>query len=907
MSNIAQSQFDIENSITVNNTDGAIDFSAPLSLIDWLQSINIQYYSLNTYAAYNQYLNQWFVTKQVSKQEQVSTTTGLYISLFQNISLNYSTPEEQRYITNIDYSNPRQLATVLPFFTKRIKQICNYFITLRENTKGTVARQNIRGSKQGIEKILNYELSNYITNSEFQNYIGLQNIDIDKFKANSSINIVDLYDISTNYFDVSSNVYDEQLFLNFQEAIRNQIRKYPVFITELGTNNFSITLDESGFNLSLLKDKDFINCYNNQDESNLNLNNFIDLIKSNIGTDFYYLSVGSTATNYTSGILFKADNKVESYLNKYFPTTITTPVTSGLLTNRQIGTYFTPDKQNIANFYSFGVSYQLNNLQPNTIYTFPDPSKYGNISGLTQISFDTPFVFHDDVAFLKESKTNTYQRGQAISDPLLKTFCGYSSKSENTISDTLGIERYTDPEDFFKNDLKNIWGNDDIYPTTNILPVNTRFNDLHVSDKTLVECKPDIFGNVFGLFKKIKKITNPFDFLPTYQNTCLQLDGGNYSTSTYQLITDTLDFTNFTPTNYIISYEFTPSNFCTKEINFNIIQYIGNLFTSANYNIWTGNNFTNPSNQYTVYDSGEFQVKSKDMIQSATFVDSYESVDSITGLADTQLETYTDTLTANSSLYDERHNTYGDMYVRLQNSTVEQLSTVFIPIFNSLPSEVVSEVNNKLKSFSIIENTMILSTSAYHVFCPIDFDYTTNTYSTGLANIQYIKCNPGLNLSNIWYSQSNRTILLARQATATIFNTVSAPIIYPEIYIYLNNKLKKIYPQDTHSSTLSVYSTINTEYMLYFDRAEIPSLSYNSYLDKYCLSYIARDPSDMVYIINNFFKYNLNIYDVEATVFKPHCFCHSESYFNNMISSVVNITSYASSTPILSMSGLNIH
>ena len=248
------------------------------------------------------------------------------------------------------------------------------------------------------------------------------------------------------------------------------------------------------------------------------------------------------------------------------------------------------------------------------------------------------------------------------------------------------------------------------------------------------------------------------------------------------------------------------------------------------------------------------------------------------------------------------------MYIRLLNSTVEPLSNVFSPIYNSLPGSVTYEIQNYLKNFEIVDNTVILTTSSYNVFCPVQFNYNTNTYSLLSNNAQYLSCAAfGLNMSNPWYSQSNKTTFISRLVTTTIYTTISSQIIYPEIYSYTNNNLKKIYPPDTTVNTLSIFSLANTGYNLNFVIYEAPVLSYNSLLDQYCISYVVRDPSRMLYVINNYYKYNTNIYNMNATLFKPHCFCHSENFvINQSFTSIANSFFVGETAPTFTSQGLNI-
>jgi hypothetical protein len=369
----------------------------------------------------------------------------MYVVLINEIVLSYTSSDERRWLKNIDYNNPRDLAVAIPFFSAKIKEICLYYSTLRVDVRTAELRYSLKGSNYGIEKIIYNEISKSLETEDLTDFIRTLSLSLSDIRNNLVIEIEDLYDLYPSYLDVSYNkpasTYkatgsrkeyfnynqynaDPTVQIDFNSAIVSAITSYPFFLIELGANNFSITPQVGSTDLNLLKDSDFINTINNEQESNLNLNIEQQQFKKFIGTDFYYVSTGSTASFYTSGVMAMSDNPFANYLNKRYPAVAAIPDQSFTKTAKQIGLFFKPDKIGISNFNCFGVDSFIDvaALSANTIYIFPDPSKFGNISGLTQEEFKYPLIILENNYLNKVDFSNQYMFGESESSPYLQLY-----------------------------------------------------------------------------------------------------------------------------------------------------------------------------------------------------------------------------------------------------------------------------------------------------------------------------------------------------------------------------------------------------------------------------------------------------------------------------------------------------
>jgi hypothetical protein len=147
------------DSITGGVTYNPLDFYKPFTFTEWV----VRTQSTETDSAYllNQYkfyLLSWHKAKKIDKKEVNDFVRSSFINLLKEIVLSYSTLEERRFITNIDFTNDLDLYSVLPFFVSKIKTICNYYSILRENVKFKKYENNLKGSEGGVLTVITNEI-----------------------------------------------------------------------------------------------------------------------------------------------------------------------------------------------------------------------------------------------------------------------------------------------------------------------------------------------------------------------------------------------------------------------------------------------------------------------------------------------------------------------------------------------------------------------------------------------------------------------------------------------------------------------------------------------------------------------------------------------------------------------------
>jgi hypothetical protein len=513
----------------------AVDNHKPLSFTAWLSYNNALYEDTGSYLKnYQMYVNDWFAANSSKSTIRSDFARSLYVDLIKEISINFTTPDEKRFLSNLDLTNNRDVAAALPFFSKKIKDVCLYFSSMRDHVKHASTQHNLRGATFGIETVLYNEMLRQLNTEDGYSVLRSLGMSLTAIRDTLTFKIEELYDRYNDYFDVDPSkplsAYDTSrglrkeyygantididpyLFTNLEgtisTAITNAITSYPFYLNELGTL-FTVNPRVSADQLFYLQDRDFIDTVNNNSIDNLNILNKRLLTQKFLGTDYYYLSTGNTSTDIISGLLFKASNDYANFANKRFPSIAAVPSDEFLIKPTELGLFFKPDKLGILTFtnFNFYPSIDIKKLTPNSLYVFPDPFKQGNITGETGSVFDTPLKFIEDISQTKADASNNYGFGEIISDSKLQLFRGYQSREQTLEYSHQGLSRYTDPTEFFRGERKTLWANNDIFPQkpAGFYDIDARTQKLLPINETLVQYKSDVFGNDYGLYKKIYK------------------------------------------------------------------------------------------------------------------------------------------------------------------------------------------------------------------------------------------------------------------------------------------------------------------------------------------------------------------------------------------------------------------
>jgi len=507
-----------------NNIELLYRTSNPVSFLTWLESQSTvsQNYNENL-QRYQDYVQDWYVFNNKSEREKEDGFAGLYVDLLRDITLSYSTEEEKRFISNCDFTKPEELDIVLPFFIQKLKTIVLYYYYKREQIKKKIKTLSFRGTNMSVSEAIRDLLIEEAQAGTIQVVADTQfkTPNIESIIENLKINVEENYE-DTTYFNKKPQVedlsIDPNLYIDFKESVINAIKRYPLFLEGINST-FSMNVSLSGTEFNLLKKRDFIDYFFSNDADNLKLTLFRDLAVKFMGCDMYYLSTGSTATEFVTGRLFNTSplsgNVVLNPINKTYPTFAPVPNLTDLYTAYECGGFFVPSKIEALEYNTFNKTYTINRnkLKKDAVVIFPDPAIVGNVADADgDVLLDYPISYEIDVSWNKEKRQNAFKFGDVISKPLIYHFYPYESRSTTIIKDTQGLSTPYDNLTFWGGERDAEWLNSDIWPDLTELerlPIDERLKSLLIDEGVMVKWFVDIFGNEYGLFKpKTETITD---------------------------------------------------------------------------------------------------------------------------------------------------------------------------------------------------------------------------------------------------------------------------------------------------------------------------------------------------------------------------------------------------------------
>lgn len=491
VSNITFSTAIVQDSITNELATSANikDNLKPFSFLDFIVNTKVDYAPEEYNKFYLYYLKEWSAVKNngTSKETEAIAT---YVEFLKEITLTYSTQQELRFLSTLDFTDPVDLDIAIPFYTEKIRQIILFYKNKRDDSKYIVDRNKIKGTEFSIERSIYEKIYDYAFTSEEDPHSTSLTFTLSSLATNLKIDIEEFVDTYSNYFDIPrvnnqsqdfnrGNTNDIDVNVFFDAA--DEVFKAETFLTEIpiAINNavnfdvtcselnplFASTLNANADNAALIRNCDELCGFNIDDKLSLKKK----LIEKYIGVDFYYID--TTVSPPVSGVLFKSERPYANIQNLQTVDTATVPSTQQKLL-RDIGIFFKPDKTGLfklqANKYTYDIDIDKI-INSSKVYIFPDPKIYGNVSVNEQEEY--PLIFDFDFRHDIRNASSTF----ASSDPYVKN-------DEQTISPYYAKEQ---------SELKNYATDDSVY---------INFADVY-NKGYITKYQTDIFGNEYALFK----------------------------------------------------------------------------------------------------------------------------------------------------------------------------------------------------------------------------------------------------------------------------------------------------------------------------------------------------------------------------------------------------------------------
>ena len=205
VSNIA-----IPKSITNPNVDiiNALDSSQPFSFLEFIKITDNNFTVDNLQNFYIQYLKKWNRVKNIKESEDSSSIVERYRDFIQEINLKYSTTEEQKFLSQLNFNDPLDLDLAIPFYSRKLIEIANYYNKKREDNKYQVIKKKFLGTNNLLEQEIKNNIINYLESVDNGDIY----YDINQIKDGINVEVDELYDSYPLYFNQTPNdkIYDNK-------------------------------------------------------------------------------------------------------------------------------------------------------------------------------------------------------------------------------------------------------------------------------------------------------------------------------------------------------------------------------------------------------------------------------------------------------------------------------------------------------------------------------------------------------------------------------------------------------------------------------------------------------------------------------------------------------------------------
>lgn len=171
----------------------------PLTFIEFLKQRG---YSEDSdgklFVEYKEYLHEWVDDQRaVLTEDRFNERVEQYlVETLKTITLSYSSYEEQHMLANIDWKDTKELKQLVPFYSRKILEICKFYRTKREGIRAIAYRNSFKGSTKSLEEIVYQKIFDWLFDS--------RNImpSIKEIRRDFGVSIEQFVDTYAEYFNI---------------------------------------------------------------------------------------------------------------------------------------------------------------------------------------------------------------------------------------------------------------------------------------------------------------------------------------------------------------------------------------------------------------------------------------------------------------------------------------------------------------------------------------------------------------------------------------------------------------------------------------------------------------------------------------------------------------------------------
>jgi hypothetical protein len=183
------------NSVTKDNT-------SPFSFLEFITNTGVDYTPELYNKFYLYYLEQWAEYKNSITQDREVDFINLYVDFLRELTLTYSTQQELKFLSTLNFNDPVDLDVAIPFYVEKIRQIILFYKEKRDTTKFAIERNKIKGTALSVEKALYEKIYDYVFSTQDNPTYSALNYSLSSLQYNLKIDILEFVDVYSEYFDI---------------------------------------------------------------------------------------------------------------------------------------------------------------------------------------------------------------------------------------------------------------------------------------------------------------------------------------------------------------------------------------------------------------------------------------------------------------------------------------------------------------------------------------------------------------------------------------------------------------------------------------------------------------------------------------------------------------------------------
>lgn len=882
MENVIKGYPEVPQSITNSNVVGsnALDRNQAFSLIEFIKVVKVDYDPDTLQGYYTTYLNNYNKKTNNKNVDNDYLIIDRYRDFLKEITINFSNKTEKKFLQHLDFSDNNDIAIAISFFSKKLREVVDYYRVERVNLNNTSNKVRTKTSNFNVVKSAYSTILNFLDNREDS----LVDYNLVNIKNNIHVSLTEYFDVYTSYFN--------------QEPVETEYGKHFLSYSpdDLPTDNIFLASNSELVTEVFEGYSEILKLYLEADSI---FDNKRNLTEKYIGTDFYYISSNS-AGEYVYDILIKAEKPYSDFLNQQYPTTASV-FANKISTKREAG-FFKPTNTGINVIQAPAIDFELNKqYEPDSLFIFPDPKVFTNNQDILVFNIEPSDFFKNISSGVAKLQPNTSKDDTP--------YIGYSSKFDNRTESTdlafLFDQGYIDDskKDLFGNIFGLVKDNNQFRdnltvknpPTVKNLILNGyqfydnlynegfNFNYNTADTTTFTETKrsglssftngltaretspffPSSAYNIFFRYfcpyeELIEPTTTNVDFINRSIDTAGIIDGAYFMKTDYGFLPDPVssDLSAFSDTTQQFYYSDLIEGGIASLSGASIQRALLDDTTAVTESL-TGNfslslQLTALNSLYSSYEGGRFTDKLNfdySLTPESYFYD------------DTVLETTT-VVSNTSAAFDKFNskNLQGKIYVKNTSTNTGGELLNLIPYLSSkYNATIVSDLSSKVLNFDLMYDTLFIQTNSFFVIEQLKFednkfnDPFSDNISLTLNTNNFDKISNRFKKDlNVYYYK------LKVEQDSTQTKTLS---VYPEIYEY-NYTAKtniKIFPRNTLELSNNINRFVLSGYDVLYDKVDTPIITYRGDLDLFNLSYLVKDQNmSPVIASHNFFVDNNN-------------------------------------------------